>query len=187
MRLSGISLTFSFCCSLLCCAAAAFAETPFSYGNAVREAIDLSSHGENTQAEVVLRNAAANAVREKQLVPEAAILGVLGAVYQRTGDYLQAEDALNRSISQWSSIKGPDIPELVGPLANLGGLYYEAGQFAHAEKLLSRALKIENATDKQPGLTATIQINLGNVIRAAQRQTGAKTGRGIIEKLRVDQ
>jgi Flp pilus assembly protein TadD len=94
---------------------------------------------------------------------EATMLGLLGAIYERTGQFTEAEDALNRSVSGWTRLRGPDTPTLVDPLCNLGELYAKAGQYSRAEKFLSRSLSINRVYGTQPDLRTRLLINLGNV------------------------
>src|SRR5262249_52976712 len=53
--------------------------------------------------------------------------------------------------------------QLVGPLGNLGALYFAAAQYSRAEKVITRALDIVSITTGPPGTKATLLANLGSV------------------------
>lgn len=138
-------------------------ETGPDYDHVAREALYKYDHRDFSGAEKLLETAAASAARENKPDWEATMSGFLGSIYERTGRYTDAEQALNRSINDWTRLAGPNNPNLVGPIGNLGELYYKANQNSHAEKLLLRALAIEQATDNDPHITAELLTHLGNV------------------------
>lgn len=134
-----------------------------NYDNISHEALTLYNQRNYTGATTLLENGLATATRANRPDWQAVMLGLLGPVYEGSGKYLQAEDALNQSIDQWTRVAGPDTPRLVGPLGNLGELYCRAGQPSRAEKLLSRALSLENQNGREPAVEARLLTNLGNV------------------------
>jgi tetratricopeptide (TPR) repeat protein len=144
----------------LCCAAPGFSQV--DYHHISHDAVTLYQQRNFAGAASLLESGLASATRENNLPWEAVMLGLLGPVYQSAGKFMQAEDALNRSIDDWTRAAGPDAPALVGPLGNLGELYSNAGQPSRAEKLLLRAISIESEHGSAPDVNARLLTNLGN-------------------------
>lgn len=145
----------------LCCAVPGSGQI-VNFDSISRQAATLYDQRNYTGATALLENGLAGARRQNRPDWEAAMLGLLGPVYQRSGKYTQAEDALNQSIDGWTRVLGPDAPTLVSPLGNLGELYADAGQPSRAEKVIARALSIESRYSRKPEVEARLLTNLGN-------------------------
>jgi tetratricopeptide (TPR) repeat protein len=137
------------------------------YTDALQQSLEYESHSRYDASIQVLENALPKTADAGRQDWEASILGILGTLYLRTGRYPEAEVSLNKSVAMWTRLNGPNSKDLVGPLAGLGGLYYEAGQFSRAEKLIGRALEVQfraetdSVTDSQ--ITAMLHTNLAGV------------------------
>ena len=169
MRLSSSALTLS--STLLICAAANAQMTTQQYVDALRQSIDFESQAQYQASIQVLESALVKAVGAGRQDWEATLLGFLGSLYQHTGKYSEAEAAFNKSVADWTRLSGPNAKQLVGPLAGLGGLYYEASQYSHAQRLLEHALEVESGNDNDTALLAMLHINLASVY-FAQRKDG---------------
>src|SRR5215469_14318527 len=146
----------------LCCAAPGFGQTKVNYNRVFHQALALYQAHNYDGATAVLEDGLASATHENKPDWEAAMLGLLGPVYQSSGKYPQAEDALSRAIDGWTRVSGPNAPTLVSPLGNLGELYSNAGQPSRGVKLLLRAIAIENQSGREPEMEARLLTNLGS-------------------------
>jgi Flp pilus assembly protein TadD len=136
---------------------------PRTYEQIEHQALALFHQGDVTGATSLLESTLAEVQNGNDPQWEADILAVLGFIYEKTGQYTQAEDTLIRSVNDWTRLRGPNTPTLAGPLGNLGELYAKAGQFSRAEKLLSHALSISRTYGSPPDSRTRLLINLGNV------------------------
>jgi Flp pilus assembly protein TadD len=169
MRLSAVSHPF-LCGSLLIAALPALAQTdPVNYLKEIERAMQLSRTRNDPGAAIVLESALADAAKNDKSEWRATLLGFLGPVYQRTGRFEEAEASLNKSISLWAQMKGDDGPELVAPLGNLGALYFDAGQYARAERLIFRAVELGSKSGLPSKALATLRTNLGSVYFAEHK------------------
>jgi tetratricopeptide (TPR) repeat protein len=149
--------------------------TTVRYENVLRTALSLVDNREFTDASKLLESAAAQAAEQDKPEWEASILGFLGSIYQRSGRYIEAEDVLNKSIRELTELSGSESTDLIGPIANLGGLYYEARQYGHAEQLIARALEIQRRNDvTDPKVTAMLLTNLGGVYFSEHKDEQAR-------------
>ncbi len=151
---------------LVCWSDAAFCQSAGispDYDQIATHALALCHQKDYAGATALLEPALAEAAHGNAPEWEATMLGMLGSVYEKAGQYVQAEDALNRSVAGFTRLHGPDTPALVGPLGTLGELYGKAGQYSRAEKLLSRALSMARASGRQPEEEARLLVTLGNV------------------------
>jgi len=133
-----------------------------SYESITHQAMILYNQRDYAAAAALLRNGLDRATRDNKPRWQAVMLGLLGPVLEQAGKYPEAEDALYRSINDWTMIAGPDTFTLVAPLQNLGELYSRASQPSRAEKLLTRALSIEGRSGRDPDLETRLLTNLGN-------------------------
>jgi tetratricopeptide (TPR) repeat protein len=161
--------------------------TPLQYDIAMRKALSLSAQREYTDACRVLESAALQAKEDGRKDWEATMLSFLGSMYQRAGKYAEAEETLNTSIREITQSKGPEVPDLVGPLANLAGLYYEAEQYSHAEQLIKRSLELQAPNDAtDPKLSGMLLTNLGSVYFSEHKDAEAqKSAEQAIEKFAI--
>jgi tetratricopeptide (TPR) repeat protein len=133
------------------------------YEKILRQSLDLELHGDLKSAARMLEDADAQLVKQGKTEWDATVHTLLGTLYQKCGRYADAEESLHNAIYQWTHLKGADTSYLVAPLASLGGLYYEAGEFSLAEKLVTRSLTIQLASDSDKRLTALLYSNLGSI------------------------
>src|SRR5579862_496683 len=103
----------------LYCTALGYAQVPVNYGWISNQAQHLFQQRDYAAAGAILEDGLAHATRENKTDWEAVMLGLLGPVYQKMGKYTQAEDALNRSIDNWTRFAGPNAPTLVSSLGSL--------------------------------------------------------------------
>ena len=138
--------------------------THAQYEDALRRALSLSTERNYAQASDILENALSQVADAGKKEWESVILSFLGSIYQRAGRYEDAAEALNKSIREITEVRGPKAFALIGPLANLGGLYYEARQFGHAEQYLLKAIEVQSSDSAvDPKLTGMLLTNLGSV------------------------
>jgi tetratricopeptide (TPR) repeat protein len=157
-------LPLGFFCPLLCVKLIAFTQATLpDYDHTLHEARELCDHGQCEQAVSLLEDAVSSRSKENQRNREAEMLAFLGSLYERNGKYEQAENALNRSIYCWTKLEGPGTHHLVEPLTALGELYYKAGQASLAQRVLERALAIEQGSGAHADAEATLRTVLGNV------------------------
>jgi tetratricopeptide (TPR) repeat protein len=131
--------------------------------NQIQNGLNLFHQHDNTRAVNALEPLLANAVSENNAEAEALVSALLGPVYQKLGRFLDAETSMNRSIALWTRLKGDNALELVGPMANLGALYFDAGRYSRAETLIARALEIDNSFPGHFRARAMLMTNLGSV------------------------
>jgi len=163
--------------SLLCCSETAFCESAAvspDYDQTAARAIALFHQKDYAGATALLQLGLAQAAHGNAPEWEATMLGTLGSIYEKTGQYVQAADALQRSVSGLTKLRGPGTPTLIGPLGSLGELYAKAGQYSRAEKLLSRALSMTRAYVQQPEVEARLLVTLGNVYSREHKDTLAE-------------
>jgi tetratricopeptide (TPR) repeat protein len=168
MQLSGIVLVTS-TLFLLNTGAPAEEINQVQYEDILRQSLHLELLGDFNGATHILEDAAARFVKQEKMDWQATVQTILGTLYQRCSRYADAEESLNKAIYQWTQLKGPETSYLVAPLASLGGLYYEAGQFSTAEKLVTRALTIHLASGSDKRLTALLYSNLGSIYFSQQK------------------
>ncbi len=140
-----------------------YGQVSVNYDRISHEVKTLFEQRNYTGAIALLEGGIADATRENRPDWKAILLGLLGPVYEKSGKFPQAEDALNQSIDYWTRALGPNAPTLVGPLGNLGELYSDAEQPSRAEKLLTRAISIEDECGREPGFEVRLLTNLGIV------------------------
>jgi tetratricopeptide (TPR) repeat protein len=174
MQFNGFFLT-ALISLLVSTANAARAEfTTSQYEQAVRQALDFESRLQLDAAAKILEETLANASEAGRTDWTASILGLLGTIYERSGRYADAEVDLSKAISEWTQLEGAKTPNLVGPLAGLAGLYYEASEYTRAEQLLSRALELELSSGNSTRLTAMLLTNLASVYFGEHKDTLAR-------------
>ena len=78
---------------------------------------------------------------ENSLLAEAEIRQTLGLTYQKLGDYKAAEPHLERSLKLYRDQLGPEDPNTLTALNNLGWLYCRQSRYDEAEPLLLKALE----------------------------------------------
>jgi tetratricopeptide (TPR) repeat protein len=150
----------------------------------LQDALKLYRQRDAGGAAKVLEPLLASAVNENNSELEALTEALLGPVYQRLGRFFDAEASYNRSISLWARLKGDNARELAGPLGNLGTLYFDAGQYSRAEKMISRALEIENSSADSSRARAMLMTNLGNVYFAEHKDALAeRKGEEVLHEL----
>jgi tetratricopeptide (TPR) repeat protein len=176
----------SLCLRYTCAAALAFfaarGET-LQWRENLERAFDLQGRHQFAQAEALLSGLLARA--EQQNPGDSrigAVLNALGAVYQETGQYLEAENAYLRSLALLERTLGPDDPYLVssGLLPNLAVLYWRTGELSKAKTLLDRGLRI---AEEKPGIDASIRATLlSNRASIAARRGQYAEARSLLEK-----
>lgn len=150
------------------------ASTVSEHNQTLLAARHLADRRDYTRAQNILQTAIENAQQDNDEEWEALLDCSLGWLYEKSGQYAEAENTLNRSIYLSTRIHGPNSPDQIPALGNLGGLYYEAGQYSRAEKLISRALAIAVASNREPGTIATLQTNLGDIYFVEHKDTMAE-------------
>lgn len=175
----------SLCLRYTCAAALAFfaarGET-LQWRENLERAVDLQGRHQYAQAEVLLSGLLARAEQQNPGDPRiAAALTALGAVYQETGQYLDAKNAYLRSLALLERTLGPDDPYLVRSLLpNLAVLYMRTGELSKAKTLLDRGLRI---AEEKPGIDASIRATLlSNSASIAALRGQYAEARSLLEK-----
>jgi len=158
LKLSLVSVLFLSGTSLF-----AQSQGPVNHFDEVQKALGLFRGHHDEEAASTLERSLAATERENNPEWQASILSVIGPVYQRLRRFTDAENALNRSVALWSGIDGDGARVLIGPLGNLGCLYFDAAQYSRAEKAISRALDIANTTTGPARTKAVLLTNLGSI------------------------
>jgi CHAT domain-containing protein/Tfp pilus assembly protein PilF len=92
------------------------------------------------------------------------------------GRYSEAVPLAQRALAIQESALGPDHPEVVLPLYNLGSLYSILGRYADAEPLLKRSLAIsEKAYGLHHPIVASVVNNLAELYRLQGRDAEAES------------
>ena len=100
-------------------------------------------------------------------VEEAAAISKEAARRYRDGAVASAIALTEQALATFEQVFGPDHPDLVTSLANLGGLYRLQGAYARAESFLERALRIrERAFGVEHLLVASSLADLGELHQA---------------------
>ncbi len=104
---------------------------------------------------------------------EAELRYNIGVTYLRLGRYDPAEAQLRASVATFERTLGPSDPNLASPLAALGVLRQERGDYAEAEGLYRRSLALARAKDPESrdvldimGNLATLYQERGNMAEA---------------------
>ena len=88
-----------------------------------------------------------------------------GSRHCKQARYAEAERDLWQALDLAERVFGPQSPELIGPLNQIGVLYKYWGRFEEAEPLYFRALALARAAKDQAAI-ATLQHNLGGLYHA---------------------
>jgi tetratricopeptide (TPR) repeat protein len=95
---------------------------------------------------------------------QAALYHTLGLVYQRLGQYKQADDLLTRALQMRQAQGGPASPDAVESLVAIGLLRVEQADLDEGERTLQRALELSRRAEPVPGaLTARATEGMGKV------------------------
>ncbi len=91
------------------------------------------------------------------------------------GNYVYAEKQFLAAAAKAEAF-GPEDPRLAGALTDLGSFYYFVGRYREAEKLIKRALTIEQVVhgDRHPNVAASM-FDLANVYAADSRLGEARS------------
>jgi CHAT domain-containing protein len=93
----------------------------------------------------------------------ASSLNDLGVLYRTKGDFVRAEQLLQRAMTMQEKALGEEHNSFAGTLNSLAGLYREKGDYAGAEPLYQRAVAIREKTN-HPYLAVSLN-NLANLYR----------------------
>lgn len=106
---------------------------------------------------------------------DAVDLNDLANLYQKLGQYTQAEPLYHRSLAIREKTLGPDHPDVAASLNNLASLYQKQGQYAQAETLHLRSLAIDEKTmgSDHPYVAEDLN-NLANLYQRQGRYTQAE-------------
>ena len=96
----------------------------------------------------------------------AAMLGVLGGVYQKLGDYHQADSLLKRALRERRAMYGNAHAEVGDALHQLGVSAYRQGQLSRSDSLIRRSLAVRRvALGEQSAGVAESLNDLAVVLR----------------------
>ena len=116
-----------------------------------------------------------------QSIPEVSATEDIDALHKQiaalreNGEYGQAFELAQRSLTLAESTFGPDHPTVGTSLNHLGGLHQTLGRFDEAERSLTRALRVrETALGPDHAAVATTLDNLGLLYRARGRYSEAE-------------
>lgn len=100
----------------------------------------------------------------------------LGAVYEKLGEFEQAELRYRNSLAIIEIIQGPNHPDIAMSLNNLASLYFSQKEFGKAEPLWQRSLGISESIlgDSHPHLVQPL-VTLGIVTQAQHKFDQAET------------
>src|SRR5579884_902761 len=72
----------------------------------------------------------------------ATCLNNLAALYEETGDYIQAEQFYQKALAIRQDVREENHPDIIDSLENLAGLYSEVGNYSEAERFLQQKLAL---------------------------------------------
>ncbi|MBD3237836.1 MAG: tetratricopeptide repeat protein [Candidatus Eisenbacteria bacterium] len=135
------------------------------------------ARGQEVTVREVLDRAAQDIGRELDAEPEvqAALRNTIGTTYLALGLYEEAETQLRRSLAMHESLLGPDHPDAIASLAELGHLLNAQGHHAAAESVFTCALeRCRRIHGAEHIAVATALSNLGLALRYQQRASQAE-------------
>jgi tetratricopeptide (TPR) repeat protein len=102
----------------------------------------------------------------EQPAVEAKVRYTIGNTYLRLGRYDEAERLFREAVGAWERARGPDHPDLAGPLTSLALVKHERGDFDQAEAMYRRALAMKRKAhgDDHPDVVG-IQSNLALLLQ----------------------